>query len=405
MPVEEKPRRSFLKYLGTALAAGIAGAAGGYSLGTAGVEAAARRASEELIAQYEAEIRDLREKLSAYEIKDKEVRVYWWSETIPEQLLTVFEERTGVKVIFDSFDSSDEVFAKLFTGTIPYDVISITPGGLTRQEYEKYLLKLDQRKIPNFKKYAFKEFIQNILNPPFDPNREYTVPLEMGTTGVSFRTDKISEEDYPTGFRDSLFDFEGFLPKYSPKGGVKTVTMIPGGVETIPVVIKAVLGKSINDISESTVKEAVEVMKRQKPFLATYAGTSEYVPGLAEARFWVSETWVWQDSANNVDYVAPVEGSEIWEDSAVIPRAAKNVEAAHAFINYMLEPTVQLAHVLFNNLVTPNALTYEMLPDDVKNDESIYPPKEVISKYEMWLNRTPEQKELLTKAWNELLVS
>jgi len=404
MGVEVGQRRSFLKYLGTALAAGVAGVAGGYALGSLGVEESARRAAQDIITRYESEIRDLREKLSQYEIRDREVRVYWWSETIPEQLFTIFEERTGVKIIFDSFDTSDEVFAKLFTGNIQYDVISITPGGLTREEYDKYLLKLDVEKIPNFRRYAFKDFIKDILNPPFDPKREYTVPLEMGTTGVSFRTDKISEEDYPTGFLDSLFDFEEFLPKYSPVGGVKRATMIPGGVETIPVVIKAVLGKSINDISESNVREAVEVLKQQKRFLATYAGTSEYVPGLAEARFWVSETWVWQDSVNNVDYVAPVEGSEIWEDSAVIPKAAKNVDAAHAFINFMLEPTVQMAHVLFNSLVTPNALTYEMLPEDVKSDPSIYPPPEVIAKYEMWLNRTPEQKELLTRAWDEVLV-
>jgi spermidine/putrescine-binding protein len=397
-------RRSFLRYLGVAVAAGIAGAAGGYALRGIGIEETARRAAEDIVARYEKEISDLREKISQYEIKEREVRVYWWSETIPEQLFTVFQERTGVKVIFDSFDTSDEVFAKLSTGSIPYDVISITPGGLTRDEYDKYLLKLDWDKIPNFRRYAFKDFLKEILNPPFDPKREYTVPLEMGTTGVSFRTDKIAEEDYPTGFIDSLFDFEEFLPKYSPVGGVKTATIIPGGVETIPVVIKAVLGRSINDISESNVREAVEVLKQQKPFLATYAGTSEYIPGLAEARFWVSETWVWQDSANNVDYVAPAEGSEIWEDSAVIPKAAKNVEAAHAFINFMLEPTVQVAHVLFNNLVTPNALAYEMLPEDVRSDPSIYPPAEIIAKYEMWLNRTPEQKDLLIRAWNEVLV-
>lgn len=397
-------RRSFFKAVGAAVAAGIAGLAGGYVWGSL-ARGEVGRVSEEVVRSLESEIRELREKLAQYEIKDKEVRIYFWSETIPDQLIQFFQEKTGIKVIFDTFETSDEVYAKLFTGQMPYDVTSVTMGGMTREEHEKYLLELDMSKIPNFKKYAFEGFIKDILHPPFDPDRRFSVPVEMGTTGVSFRTDKIAEEDWPTGFRDSLFDFDHFLPKYSPKDGVKRTSMIPGGVETIPVVIKAVLGKSINDITPENVEEAKEILIQQKPFLATYAGPSEYIPGLAEARFWVSETWTWQDAPNNVEYVAPREGSEIWEDSLVIPRSAKNVEAAHAFINYMLEPPVQVAHVLFNGLVTPNRLAYEMLPEDMKNDESIYPPKEVIDKFEMWLNRTPEQKELLTRAWLEVMAA
>jgi spermidine/putrescine-binding protein len=396
----ESGRRSFFKALGAAVAGAIAGVAGGYYLGssTGGV-------SRDVLASMEAEIRDLQEKLAQYEIKDSEVRIYFWSETIPEQLITFFEEKTGIRVVFDTFESSDEVFAKLFTGQIPYDVTSVTMGGLTTEEQERYLMELDLDRIPNFKRYAFTGFIKDILSPPFDPQRRFSVPVEMGTTGISFRTDRIAEEDWPTGFRDSIFDFDGFLPKYSPRGGVKRVTMIPGGVETIPVVIKAVLGKSINDITPENVEAAKEIMIQQKPFLATYAGPSEYIPGLAEDRFWVSETWTWQDSYNNVEYVAAREGAEIWEDSLVIPKSAHHVDAAYAFINYMLEPAVQVAHVLFNSLATPNRLAYEMLPEEVKTDESVYPPPEVINRHEMWLNRTPEQKELLTRAWLEILAS
>uniref|UniRef100_A0A7C5U4J0 Spermidine/putrescine ABC transporter substrate-binding protein n=1 Tax=Caldiarchaeum subterraneum TaxID=311458 RepID=A0A7C5U4J0_CALS0 len=406
-------RRSFFRAVGSVVAAGIAGIAGGYVLGSSMTRAeferlygpGATQAGNEIIRRLEAEIKELKEKLAQYEIKDKEVGVYFWAETIPEHLITFFEEKTGVSVIFDTFDSSDEVYAKLFTGRMPYDVTSVTMGGMTRQEHERYLMKLDLSRIPNFKRYAFDGFIKEILNPPFDPRRDYSVPAELGTTGVSFRTDKISENDWPTGFRDSLFDFDGFLRKYSPRDGVKRATMIPGGVETIPVVIKAIMGKSINAITPENVQEAKEILIQQKSYLATYAGASEYVPGLAEARFWVSETWIWQDSPNNVDYVAPVEGSEIWEDSFVIPKSAEHVDAAYAFINYMLEPPVQVAHVLYNSLVTPNRLAYEMLPDDVKNDPSIYPPKEIIDRYEMWVNRTPEEKELLTRAWLEVLAA
>ncbi|MEM4417628.1 MAG: spermidine/putrescine ABC transporter substrate-binding protein [Nitrososphaerota archaeon] len=393
-------RRSFFKTVGAAVAGAIAGVAGGYILGSS-----AGGVSKDVVAGLESEIRDLREKLAQYEIKDREVRIYFWSETIPEQLLTFFEEKTGIRVVFDTFESSDEVFAKLLTGQMPYDVTSVTMGGLTPEEHEKYLLELDLDRIPNFKRYAFTGFIKNILSPPFDPQRRFSVPVEMGTTGISFRTDRIAEEDWPTGFRDSLFDFDYFLPRYSPRDGVRRATMIPGGVETIPLVIKTVLGKSINDITPENVEEAKAVMIQQKPYLATYAGVSEYIPGLAEDRFWVSESWTWQDSPNNVEYVAAREGAEIWEDSLVIPKSAKNVEAAYAFINYMLEPAVQVAHVLFNSLATPNRLAYEMLPEDVKNDESIYPPAEVIDRHEMWLNRTPEQKEMLTRAWLEILAS
>ncbi|MDJ0271401.1 MAG: hypothetical protein NYU39_02320, partial [Aigarchaeota archaeon] len=283
--MSQPSRRSFLRTVGSIVAAGIAGAAGGYVAGSeitrSQLSGQAANVANETIRALEAEIKELKEKLAQYEIKDKEVRFYFWSETIPEQLLTFFEEKTGVKVVFDTFESSDEVFAKLFTGQMPYDVTSVTMGGMTRQEHERYLTKLDLNRIPNFKRYAFTGFIKEILNPPFDPNRDYSVPIELGTTGVSFRTDKIAEDDWPTGFRDSLFDFEGFLRKYSPRDGVKRATMIPGGVETIPVVIKAIMGKSINDITPENINEAKEILIQQKPYLATYGGPSEFVPGLA----------------------------------------------------------------------------------------------------------------------------
>ncbi len=405
-------RRAFFKVVGAAVAAGIVGVAGGYFAGlnsarseleklTKQQQEEAKKLAEETISKLEAEIQELKEKLSQYEIADKELKIYNWSEYIPEHLLTLFEEKTGVKIIYDTFETSDEVLAKLLTGNMPYDVTVITGGTITLDDYEKYVTKLDYSKIPNYEAYVFDE----LKNPAYDPGRTFTVPYQSGTSGISFRTDKIAEEDWPTGWHDSLFDFDYFLPKYSPKDGVKTATMIPGGVETIPNVIKGVLGKSINDLSPENIEAAKEVMIQQKPFLAAYAGASEYQPGLDEGRFWISETWVYQSSENNVEYIVPKEGCEIWTDCMIIPKSAKNVEAAYAWINYMFEPTSQLALTIYNGLMTPNKITFDLLPEEMQNDESIYPPPEIMAKLEAWRGRTPEEREILTRAWQEILAA
>jgi len=382
-------RRDFIKTLGAAIAGiAVGGAAGGYVAGSQ---------ARDRIESLEKELKEAKEKLLGVEKLEKEVRVYNFEAYIHPYINTLFEETTGTKVIYDVFEATDECLAKFTTGGGGYDIVVFTGGTIPISDYEEYAQPLDHSKIPNVMKYIFDE----LKNPAYDPRRKFTAPYQSGTSGITYNTVRIDEEDHPEGWLDSLFDFDHFLPKYKGK-----CTMIPGGVETIPNVIKGALGHSINDLRPEIVEEAVQLMIKQKPYLATYAGTEEYITGLEAERFWCSETWSYLGARPTCEYVVPVEGCEIWTDNMVVPKNPPHLNAAYAWINFISEPTVQAAITIYNGgYMTPNKRAFEMLPEDMQTDEAIYPPSEVLAKLEPWEGRTPEQRQMLTEAWSRIMAA
>lgn len=314
---------------------------------------------------------------AAFERKERELKICNWSHYIYEPLLDKFAEISGIprdKIVYDEYDDPNVVLTKLLAKRTGYDVI-ILPGYCIDMAIRKGLLReIDWRKVPNVKNVD-----EKFRYPSYDPSGKYTVIYMWGSTGFAWR--KEVEEGVTT--LKQIFDPDyGFLPKYRKK-----ITMLEEATEVI-CFTKAYLGKDPDDWSDKTLEEVKEVLLRQKPYLATYAGATIYYEGLKTGTIWVAQAYngdiaKLMEEFEGVHFGIPEEGGTIWTDSLCIPIDARNIDDAHQFINFLLEPEVAARNSLHIHYANPlkKELVEEWLAE-LFEDPVVYPPESIIKK--MW---------------------
>lgn len=358
-------RRDFLKIA----VAGIAGLAiGGFSGFIFGSSSSRNR-----ILELESEIERMR--AQGQKILENELRVYNWSYYIHEGLLDVFSEQTGIprdKIIYEEYEDPNYVLAKLEAGASGYDVVILPDYCVDMARKKKLLLELDKKLIPNAK------FLdEKFLELPYDPEKKYSIVYMWGSTGFAWRkgVDEVTT-------LEQIFNPEfGFLPKYKKK-----ITMLEEATEVI-CSCKAYLGKEIEDWSDETLEEVKEVLIKQKPYIAAYAGTNVYYEGLKKGTIYVAQAYNGdivrlREEFSEVEFGIPEEGGTIWTDNLCIPRDAKHVYAAHEFINFLLDPAVSAVNSQFIGYANPVKKSYVFL-EEFLEDPLVYPPEEIQEK--MWL--------------------
>lgn len=380
----DESRRDFLKIAVAGIAGLAAGGVAGYIIGGS--------SSKNRILELESEIERLRAK--GEKILEKELKVSNWSLYINEYLLDVFSEQTGIprgKIVYDTYDDPNTVLAKLEAGTSGYDVV-ILPDYCVEIAREKGLLmELNRRLIPNAK-FLDKKF-QNL---PYDPEGKYSIVYMWGSTGFAWLE---GVEEVTT--LAQIFDPDyGFLPKYRKK-----ITMLEEAQEVI-CSCKAYLGKDIDDWSDETLEEVKEVLIRQKPYLAAYAGATVYSEGLRNGTIYVAQAYNGdivrlRDESVAVEFGIPEEGGTIWTDSFCIPKDAKNIYAAHEFINFLLDPAVSAVNSQFIKYANPVRASWDFIPD-LLEDPAVYPPEEV--QKNMWLmpSLSDEEREKIERLMIEV---
>jgi len=225
-----------------------------------------------------------------------------------------------------------------------------------------------------------------------------------GTTGYSWRNDLVPEG---VATVRQIFDPNyGFLEKYRRK-----IAMLEEAIEVV-LSAKAFLGKAPDDWSDATIEEVKEVLMKQKPYLATYAGTSEYFQGLANASIYVAQAYngdiaVFKseehpDLAEKVSYGIPEEGGTKWTDSLLIPRDAPHPIAAHMFINFLLDPAVAAVNSNYIRYANPIKAAQSLMEDDVLNDPLIYPPEDIQKRLWFIPVLSEEDKAKLDEVWEEI---
>ncbi len=402
-------RREFLKIAIAGVAGLVVGGAAGWSLKGPGI-------SPDKIAEYEKEIEKLRKQLaekgvvtttvtksvSAAPKHEGALHVYNWSYYIQEALLDVFSQETGIprdKIVYDVFEDPAEPFAKLEAGGSGYDVIVLPDNDAALAIRRGYVRELDKSLIPNAK------FMDpNFLNPPFDPGNKYSFVYMWGTTGYSWRSDLC-----PEGVKTvkQIFDPNyGFLEKYKKK-----ITMLEEAIEVV-LSAKAYLGKDPNDWSDKTLEEVKEVLIKQKPYLAAYAGTSEYFQGLANGSIYVAHAYngdiaVFKEEehpelADKISYGIPEEGGTKWTDNLLIPKDAPHPVAAHLFINFLLDPAVAAVNSNYIKYANPVKASQPLMEEDILNDPIVYPPEDVQKRLWFVPVLTDEQKAKLNEVWEEV---
>jgi spermidine/putrescine transport system substrate-binding protein len=282
--------------------------------------------------------------------EEKKLNLYNWTGYVAKSTIPSFEKKTGIKVTQDYYTSNEELLAKLQAGGTGYDVIVPSDYMVEVMIKSDILLPLDKSKIPNFKNIG-----ENFKGLPYDPDNEYSVPYQWGTTGILYNKKEIGELG------------ESWDPMWDPEFEGK-IGMLNDVRETMGAALYR-LGYSVNTTDPDQLDEAEAALKEQKPLLRgyfdSYSGNRPLVLNgdLLLGHNFSGDAYDALSSNPDLDYVVPKPGATRWTDNMTIPKGAEHPDNAHKFINHILDAKVGAAldnYLYFN---TPNEAALPMLPD------------------------------------------
>ncbi|WP_181085116.1 polyamine ABC transporter substrate-binding protein [Pseudomonas oryzihabitans] len=338
-------------------------------------------------------------------VAEPTVRVYNWSDYVGETTLEDFQKATGITPVYDVFDSNETLEGKLLAGHTGYDVVVPSSNFLAKQIKAGAFQILDKSQLPNW---------QN-LDPALlkqleksDPGNQYGVPYLWGTNGIGYNVDKVKAA-LGTDKLDSwaiLFEPEN-LKKLSKCG----VSFMDSPDEVYPAVLQY-LGLDPNSTNPDDYKKAEAQLLKVRPYI-TYFHSSKYISDLANGNICVAFGYsgdVFQARSRaeeakkgvNIGYAIPKEGANLWFDLLAIPKDAKNVKEAHAFINYLLQPEVIAKVSDYVGYANPNPKAGELMNAELRQDETVYPPQAVMDKLYVMKELPPQLLRLETRSWTRV---
>ena len=337
---------------------------------------------------------------------DKTLNVYNWSDYIAENTIPDFEKKSGVKVVYDVFDSNEMVETKLLAGSSGYDIVVPTLNFLGRQIQAGVFQKLDKSKIPNLANLD-PEMMKRIALQ--DPGNEYAVPYMWGTTGIGYNVDKVKAAFGNTDVTNS-WDLV-FKPENIAKLKGCGVTLLDTPSELIPITLNY-LGEDPNSQDPAVIDKAAALLKTIRPYVTNFH-SSQYIDSMATGNTCLVVGWSGdiiqardraEEAKNGVKiaYSIPKEGAPLWFDMLAIPKDAKHVESANAFINHLLEPQVAADNTNFVSY--PNAVpkSTPLVEKAISGDPTIYPPPDVAAKLFTYAIIPPDVDRQYTRIWTQL---
>jgi putrescine transport system substrate-binding protein len=336
----------------------------------------------------------------------KEVRVYNWSDYIDEEILKDFEKETGIKVVYDVFDSNEVLETKLLAGGSGYDVVVPTGQFLARQIQAGVFQKLDKSKLPNLK-YLWPEVSERVA--VFDPGNEYAINYMWGTTGLGYNEAKIKEL-LPDGPVDS-FDLL-FKPENASKLKGCGIMVLDSPTDVLPVVLQY-LGLNPNSKETADLEKAAAVIEAIRPYIQKFH-SSEYINALANGDICLAFGWSGDilqaatraEEAKNghtIVYSLPKEGTQMWFDMLAIPKDAKNVDEAHAFLDYLMKPEVIAKASNYISYANGNLESQKFIDESILKDTAIYPDAETLKKLFTLLPYDPKTQRIVTRLWTKIV--
>ncbi|ALV29798.1 polyamine ABC transporter substrate-binding protein [Pannonibacter sp. Q-1] len=333
------------------------------------------------------------------------VNVYNWSDYIDESILADFTQETGIRVVYDVFDSNETLETKLLAGGTGYDIVVPTGTFLGRQIQAGVFQKLDKSKLPNLV-HMWPEISERLTK--YDPGNEYAINYMWGTTGIGYNVDKIKERmpDAPTGSWEMVFKPE-VISKFADCG----IFMLDTPEEMIPAALNY-LGLNPDSDSAEDIEKAGELLATIKPYITKFH-SSEYINALANgdacmAIGWSGDILQARDraaEANNgvtVEYSIPKEGALMWFDNMAIPSDAKNVAEAHEFLNYIMRPEVIAKASNYVFYANGNKDSKPLLNKDVYEDTAIYPDEETIQKLYTVSTKNAQISRIQNRVWTKV---
>ncbi len=338
--------------------------------------------------------------------QQKTVNVYNWSDYIDPEALKTFSKDTGVKVNYDVFDSQEVLEAKLSAGKSGYDVVVPTASPyMARQIPAGFYQKLDKTKLKNYANVDPE--IMKALEA-YDPGNQYGVPWMWGTTGIGYNVDKVKGimADAPVYSYKLIFD-----PEVASKFKACGIMLLDSPTDVFPAALKY-LGLNPDSKNTADIDKAVELLQKVRPFIRKFH-SSEYINGLANGDICIAfgfsgdviQAATRAEEAKRkfkVQYAIPTEGAQLWVDVLTIPASSTNVDAAHQFIDFMLNPDVAAASSDFVGYANGNKAAFPKVSEAVRTNPGIYPPAEVRQRLYTLTAGDAQFTRYMTRAWTRV---
>jgi putrescine transport system substrate-binding protein len=333
------------------------------------------------------------------------VNVYNWSDYIDDSILSDFTAETGIRVVYDVYDSNEILETKLLAGGSGYDIVVPTGTFLQRQIQAGVYQPLDKDKLPNLVNMWP---VISERTAKYDPENAYSINYMWGTTGIGYNVgmvrDRLGIDEIDSW--DVVFDPEN-LSKLADCG----VMFLDAPDEIFRAALNY-LGLEPDSTEAADYERATELLMSVRPYIQKFH-SSEYINALANGDICLAVGWsgdVLQardraaeaDAGVEVEYAIPQEGALMWFDNMAIPADAPNVENAHAFLDFIMRPEMIARASNYVYYANGNLASKEFLNEDVIGDEAIYPSDEVmenlyvVSPFEARLQRT------ITRLWTQV---
>lgn len=336
---------------------------------------------------------------------ERVLHVYNWTDFIGRTTIADFEAKTGIRVVYDTYDSNELLETKLLTGRSGYDVVFPTSTVLARIVPVGVFLKLDKTRLPNFVNLD-PEIVARM--DTFDPGNQYAIPYTWGTTGIGYNPAMVEKA---TG-TDTIDSWAAvFDPAIASKLAGCGITMLDAP-EDVFESAEAYLGTRANNEDLGELAAAEAMVTRVRPYVRSFDAT-HHVEALASGDTCVALSWSGlmlqardrgAAAANPVKlkYVIPREGAPLYFDTVAIPADAPHPELAHELLNFLMEPEVIAA--ISNEIRYPNAnaASLPFVSADMRDDPGVYPPPDVRARLYPSVARSQEYSRALNRAWTRV---
>lgn len=314
------------------------------------------------------------------------LNVYNWSNYVAPDTVANFERECGVRVRYATYESNEEMLAKVLGGNSGWDVVFPTHNRISPMRQYGLLAALDHARLTNLPNLEAR-----FQTPPWDPQLENCVPYMWGATGIAYN---VSVTPAPAAWAD--------LWEARLKG---RLTMLDDPEEVLGACLLK-LRLSYNSTGGDHLRRAEHEAIEQKPLLRAYLN-AEYRDQMVAGDILVAHSWATTaqqaiDAAPQLAFAYPAEGFPLYCDNAVLLRESRRAELAHAFINYLLRAPVAAAIVETSRTATANAAAQALLPDALRRNTTLFPSAETLARGQ-WIGTMPAATQRLRdRIWTEI---
>lgn len=320
----------------------------------------------------------------------EQVIIYNWGEYIDPEVLDMFEEETGIQVIYEEFETNEIMYPKIQSGAIAYDLVCPSDYMIQKMIQNDLLQPLNFDNIPNAKNIGQVYYEKS---RQFDPDNQYSIPYCWGTVGILYNTKMVEE---PIDSWTVLWDTQ-----------YKDNILMQDSVRDAFAVALKTLGYSLNSTSIHELTQAKDLLVQQKPLVQAYVidqVRDKMIGNEAAIGVIYSGEAIYTQTENpDLAYVVPKEDSNMWIDSWVMPKNAPNKENAEKFLDFLCRPEIALMNFEYITYSTPNEKARELIEDPaIRNSEIAFPVDSILSRCETFTYLGEDADEVYNQLWREV---